>query len=203
MSFYGLEVAKTEKVLKVISKTLSTALLSVVVLLAVLLVGVRLIGFTPYTVLSGSMEPEYHVGSIIYVTKVDVEKLKEGDPITYRIEGGTVVTHRIIEVFNEGTPALSFQTQGDANDTPDGEIPASAVIGKPRFTIPYLGYVSNFVQKPWGLITIVGCCAVVLIISFAIDALLSKPEEQFRTQIESEQAPAREDDDEQKNEKEH
>lgn len=181
MAYYAFwrvaEVAKTEKVLKVISKTLSTVLISVVVLLAVLLAGVRLIGLTPYTVLSGSMEPKYHVGSIIYVTDVDVETLKEGDPVTYRIEGGTVVTHRIEKVFNKGTSHLSFQTKGDANKQSDGEIPASAVIGKPCFSIPYLGYVSNFVQKPYGLVTVIGCSGAVLIISFVIDSLLSKTEE--------------------------
>ena len=36
-----------------------------VAVLAFLLAGVRLIGYTPYTVLSGSMEPTYPVGSLI------------------------------------------------------------------------------------------------------------------------------------------
>ena len=49
------------KALKILSKTLSTAFVAAVVLLAVLLAGVRLVGLTPYTVLSGSMEPTYHV----------------------------------------------------------------------------------------------------------------------------------------------
>lgn len=175
MPFWQLgEVVKMEKILKIISKTLSAVLLSVVVVLALLLAGVRLIGLTPYTVLSGSMEPQYHVGSIIYVTDVDVETLKEGDPVTYRIEGGTVVTHRIEKVYNKGTSHLSFQTKGDANKQSDGEIPASAVIGKPCFSIPYLGYVSNFVQKPVGLICVVGTSAAVLLISNVIEIIFSK-----------------------------
>ena len=69
-----------EKTLKIISKTLSTALVVIVVLLAILLAGIRVIGFTPYTVLSGSMEPTYHVGSIVYVKKVDPTTLRVGDP---------------------------------------------------------------------------------------------------------------------------
>lgn len=160
------------KVMKIISKVLSTALVAVVVILAVLLVGIRLIGYTPYTVLSGSMEPAYHVGSVIYVAEVEPEELKVGDPITYHMSSGAIVTHRIVEIQNEGTPSLAFKTKGDANKDADGTpVPAAAVIGKPQFSIPYLGYVSDFVQKPKGLIMVVGVGAAVLIISFVIDAL--------------------------------
>ena len=165
-----------EKIFKIVGKILSTALVSVVVLLAVLLVGVRLVGFTPYTVLSGSMEPTYHVGSIVYVKKVDVTTLKVGDPITFRLTNNVIATHRIIEIHGEGTPELGFRTQGDANETVDGITPAENVIGKVYFSIPYLGYVSNFVQKPKGLFIVVGTCVAVLIISTLIDVIFSKPE---------------------------
>ena len=166
-----------EKALKIISKTLSTALVVIVVLLAVLLAGVRVIGFTPYTVLSGSMEPTYHVGSIVYVKKVDPTTLRVGDPITFHLTGNVIATHRIIEVHGEGTPDLGFRTQGDANDTVDGITPASAVIGKATFSIPYLGYLSNFLQQPKGLITVVGCGAAVLAISYIIDAIFPEKKE--------------------------
>ena len=166
-----------EKILKIISKTLSTALVAVVVLLAIALVGIRAIGFTPYTVLSGSMEPTYHVGSVVYVKKVDPTTLKVGDTITFRLTGDVIATHRIIEVHGEGTPNLGFRTQGDANETVDGITPAAAVIGKVTFSIPYLGYVSNFLQQPKGLITVVGTGAAVLAISYIIDALFPAKKE--------------------------
>ena len=70
-----------------------------VVLLAVALVGVRLIGLNPYVVLSGSMEPTYHVGSLIYVKDVDYKELKDGDPITFMLSEDAIATHRIIEVL--------------------------------------------------------------------------------------------------------
>ena len=163
-----------EKVLRIISKTLSTILVTVVVLLAVLLVGVRLIGFTPYTVLSGSMEPTYHVGSVVYVQKIDPTELKVGDPITFYLTPNVVATHRIVEIQGEGTPALGFRTKGDANETIDGVTPAASVIGKATFSIPYLGYISNFLQHPAGLICVVGTSAAVLILSTVIDAVFAK-----------------------------
>ena len=155
----------------------TTVLVCLVVILAVLLVGVRLVGFQVFTVLSGSMEPTYHVGSVIYVKKVDPTTLKVGDPITFHLTGNVIATHRIIEVHGEGTPNLGFRTQGDANETVDGITPASAVIGKATFSIPYLGYLSNFLQQPKGLITVVGTGAAVLAISYIIDALFPAKKE--------------------------
>ena len=87
------------KTIKRIWNWISGVLVGIVVLLAVALVGVRSIGLQPFMVLSGSMEPTYHVGSLIYVKPVDYKELKVGDPITYMISQDTVVTHRIIEVL--------------------------------------------------------------------------------------------------------
>lgn len=53
------------------------------VLLAVLLVGVRVIGFRPYAVLSPSMTPKYGVGDLVYVKAVDPEKIEVGDVLTF------------------------------------------------------------------------------------------------------------------------
>ena len=62
---------------------ITTLAVIAVVVLAILLVGVRVVGLTPYAVLSGSMEPTYHVGSLIYVRKVAPEDVQIGDPITF------------------------------------------------------------------------------------------------------------------------
>lgn len=48
------------------------------VIMFILLVGVRIIGYTPYVVTSGSMIPQYQVGSLIYVHKVDFKDLQVG-----------------------------------------------------------------------------------------------------------------------------
>ena len=127
--------------------------LAVAVLLAILLVGVRAVGVTPYTVLSGSMSPTYPAGAIVYVRKVEPLDLKVRDVITYKKEDGTVVTHRIIEILeDENNPsAVRFRVQGDANNTPDGDpVDGSDVLGKVSFGIPLLGYVANFIQSPYG-----------------------------------------------------
>ena len=49
-------------------------------------------GYMPYVVLSGSMEPVYPVGSLIYVAPVDANSLEPGDAITFD-RNDAVVTH--------------------------------------------------------------------------------------------------------------
>lgn len=58
---------------------ITTILVIAVAVFVILLAGVRLVGLKPYAVLSGSMEPEYPVGSLLYVKNVDINKLKVGD----------------------------------------------------------------------------------------------------------------------------
>ena len=159
----------------------TTSLLVLVAVLAIALVGVRLFGIAPYTVLSGSMEPNYHVGSLIYVKPVDTNTLQVGDPITYIIAGDTVVTHRIVEIIpdygEDGSPG--FKTKGDANQVEDGTpVHARNVLGKPIFTIPLLGYVAYFIQHPPGSYLAIGFCAVVALLTFMpelVDKLFEEP----------------------------
>ena len=73
------------KSLKKIWNVISTILVALVVLLALLLVGARVVGLQVFTVLSGSMEPTYHTGSLIYVKKVDPYTIEEGQPITFML----------------------------------------------------------------------------------------------------------------------
>ena len=176
--------------MKKIIDIISTVIMVVVITFAFLLVGIRIFGLTPYTVLSGSMEPNYHVGSLIYVKQVDPADLKVYDPITYVIEGDTVVTHRIIEVlYDENDPtAISFRTKGDNNNDPDGDpVSAKNILGMPVFTIPLLGYVAVFIQNPPGSYFVIGILASLLILAFMPD-LLNKLLGSVETEEESQEA---------------
>ena len=161
------------KVVKRLINIITTLVIIITVLLVVMLAAVRIVGLTPYTVLSGSMEPTYLVGSIIYVKDIDPQELKEKDPVTYTLDGGTVVTHRIIEVIEEDSEdELSFRTKGDANEIVDGGLlAASSVIGKPVFSIPFLGYVASVIQTPQGIVGTAGLCIMLMLINVIVDIL--------------------------------
>ena len=153
---------------------ITTTLLILVVIFAVLIVGVRLFGLEPYTVISGSMEPEYHVGSLIYVRKTSPNELENNMPITYTMNNGVVVTHRIIEVIeDENTGEVKYITKGDANDDADGTpVTFDRIIGRPVFHIPVLGYVSHFVQNPPGIYIVILVMALLLLLTFMPDIIL-------------------------------
>lgn len=152
-------------------KTIASVLAGIMVLLAVLLVGVRLFGLQIYTVLSGSMEPEYPTGSVIYVRAVDPAELQVRDVITFKLSNGSTATHRIIELIpDENDPdIIRFRTKGDSNDIVDGSlVEFDDVLGTPVFVIPYLGYLAAFIQQPPGsYITIAVGIALIALVMLA------------------------------------
>ena len=167
-----------KKAVKRIWNTVTTTLVVLVVILAMLLVGARLIGLQVFTVLSGSMEPTYHTGSVIYVKDVDYRELKAGDVITFMLDEDTIATHRIVEVVPdaEDVSVLRYRTKGDANEAEDGGlIHYKNVIGSPVFTIPKLGYVASYIQKPPGMYVAISGGAILIALTFLPD-LFSKEE---------------------------
>lgn len=160
------------KSLKKIWNAISSVLVALVVILALLLVGARVIGLQVFTVLSGSMEPTYHTGSLIYVKKVDPHTITEGQPITFMLDESTVATHRVVGIVpdEEDPSVIRFRTKGDANEAEDGSlVHYKNVIGTPVFTIPYLGYVADYIQHPPGMYIAISAGAVLLLLVFIPD----------------------------------
>jgi len=130
----------------------TSVLIAVVVVVAFLLAGMRLFGFDVFKVLSGSMEPEIHTGAVVYVKKTPVEQIKKGDVITYMLSEDTYSTHRVVEVHEDephenNRTGVRYTVKGDANKQADGsKVMYSNVIGVVQFSLPYLGYVSDFLQ---------------------------------------------------------
>lgn len=158
-------------------------MVALVVLLAVALVGVRLVGIQVFTVLSGSMEPAYPVGSLIYVKQVSHQELAAGDVITFLLAEDIVTTHRIVEVVtDENDPStLLYRTKGDANTTVDGNlVHYKNVLGSPVLTIPYLGYFADYIQRPPGSYLALSVGAILLLLVFLPDLFSSTDKEAKR-----------------------
>ena len=152
----------------------TSALVVLAVLLALLLVGARLVGLQVFTVLSGSMEPTYHTGSLIYVKKVDAAKLSEGTVITFMLDEDTLATHRIVGVVpdEEDPSVIRYRTKGDANENEDGGlVHYKNVVGTPVFTIPKLGYLANYIQHPPGTYVAISAGALILLLMFLPELL--------------------------------
>ena len=158
---------------------LTTVLVVIVVLLAVLLAGPRLVGMDVFTVLSGSMEPAYHTGSLIYVKDVDPFEIEPGQVITFMLSEDTVATHRVVGIVpDEDEPGtIRFRTKGDANNVEDGSlVHYKNIIGTPVFTIPQLGYLANYIQNPPGMYLAISAGAILLMMVFIPDLFIKEEE---------------------------
>lgn len=178
---------------KKIWSIISTVLVTLIVLCAVFLMGSRLMGYKVYSVISGSMEPKYSVGDLLYVKPVDsMMDIHVGDDITFVLNEDLVVaTHRVVRIDIE---KKHFYTKGLANDTEDGEpVYFNNVIGVVEFGIPLLGYVSDFIQNPPGMYITIAAGAVLIILVFLPDMLPKKKEEKVADEVLSaEEVSARE-----------
>ena len=117
--------------------------------------------FQSLVVMSGSMEPKIHVGSVAIVKPS--EDIKTGDIITFSDprDPTSLVTHRIESIENE-----IFKTKGDANNTPDNwEVTKDNIVGKFLFSVPYLGYAVNFAKQPPGFLLLILFPALLIIIN--------------------------------------
>jgi signal peptidase len=126
-----------------------TVLLAALAALALVVLVPRLAGATPYTVLTGSMEPTMPPGTLIVVKPVDPEGIGVGTVITYQVKSREpmVVTHRVVTqgIDDDGKPV--FETQGDANKVPDAAwVRPVQIKGEKWYAVPYLGYVGNLLS---------------------------------------------------------
>ena len=151
---------KAKKLAKI---TILTIIAVFVIIFLVFYRPVSLWGDTLYEpVYTGSMEPAIPVGSIVVIKPANPNTLKIGDIICFKIESesSTTVTHRIINITDEG-----FITKGDANEDPDQWIVKKEnIIGKVIAVIPYLGYLGYFVRTPIGFTLLIIIPATLLII---------------------------------------
>lgn len=154
---------------------LSGVIFVFLVIMALLMFVPNLIGYKSMAVISGSMEPNIPVGSIVYAKKADFDDFKVGDVVSYTISESSMVTHRVESIDND---ARTLTTKGDANETVDGSpVEENQIVGKVAFSVPLIGFISIYIKTPLGIAA--GCAVIfVLILLNFIPDLLTKEEKQ-------------------------
>ena len=162
------------------------------------------LGFRFYTVLSDSMKAtDFAAGDIIVVQKIDPNKLKDGqiisfisrDPLRY----GETVTHKIRTKFIDEKGNTCFITYGTTSGD-DDSVPtlATDVLGVYRLRIPKGGYFFKFLSTPTGFVLCVIMPLLALIIWQAavcieeIKKLLHKPPVGEQVQKDGSEEPSQE-----------
>lgn len=133
--------------------TLVLALLCVLLVVTVAYPRVR--QYVPLTILTGSMDPTYPVGSQVYVERVEgaeqaTEKVGVGSVITFmpNPDDPTLVTHRVTAVSYGTDGAPRYTTQGDANNTVDDwRVEPRQLRGVVRYHVPYVGYLASSMDQ--------------------------------------------------------
>lgn len=109
-------------------------------------------GYSLMCVISGSMEPEIPVNSLVLVKDTAVEDIEKGDIISFYSRDpavdGAIITHRVVAIHETGGQ-YEFETMGDANGFKD-EYPAlgSDVLGKIMFISPGAGFLVKLSSNP-------------------------------------------------------
>ena len=192
----------------------STVLVVILVLCAVFLMGSRMFGYDCYTVLTGSMTPQYQPGDLVYVKQVynkniagiadpverdaarkekiaTVKSLVEsgelavGDVVTFMMNEDTILTHRIVRIEADKG---KIYTMGDTNDVEDEPVLYENLIGEVCFSLPKLGYVSKFIQNPPGTYIAIGVGVVLILLVFLPDLVGKKKKEELAPEIAAAQA---------------
>ncbi|KAK2721554.1 hypothetical protein QYM36_003746 [Artemia franciscana] len=100
--------------------------------------------------LSGSMEPAFHRGDLLFLTNQE-EQVRVGEIVVFKIEGRDIpIVHRVIKVHERENGTAKFLTKGDNNNVDDRGLYAPGqvwlqrgdVIGRAKGFLPFVGMVT-------------------------------------------------------------
>ncbi|MVX60329.1 signal peptidase I [Enterorhabdus mucosicola] len=118
-------------------------MIGVLILAALAIVGLgaavvpRVIGMQSYAIISGSMEPAYPTGTLVYAEPIDGTSLQPGDVAAFWRDEDVIV-HRVEENNAEEGELI---TKGDANaDLDIRPVPYQHVLGRIVASVPFVGY---------------------------------------------------------------
>ena len=154
------KIKKPKKWVPPLCNLLGTLILISVILMALPGTIPHLLGYEIFNIVSGSMEPEIPVGSIILVDHTEPVDIEEGDVIAFYMDENTVVAHRV--VTNKTVEGL-LTTKGDANEEEDlSDILYANVIGRVVCHAPALGdFMTVLTSTPGKIYAILfACCGL-------------------------------------------
>lgn len=149
------------------------SIICIEVALIVMFVVPNLFGVSMFVVSSGSMEPRFNTGSVVYVKKAEASDIAVGDTITFYMKDSDIVaTH---EVYEADVDNLVFRTQGINNkDEADNiihdanSVPYEKIVGKVVFCVPYAGVIYSAITNGPVLGIIIVATISIILISFLL-----------------------------------
>ena len=124
------EVTEKPNISRKIGSSLATLACVTAVLLCILVVAqvytqgyVNIAGFSVFRVVTGSMEPEIPVGSLLLSRETPISEIKTKDIVCFVSKEppttGRVITHRVVSITTKADGTILLETRGDANLSAD------------------------------------------------------------------------------------
>ncbi len=123
----------------------------------------KFFGLSKAVVLTDSMQPDYKPNDLLYYVQQDSYAI--GDDVIYSDASGTLVTHRIVRINDDGT--YGIQGIAIANATID-DVAIQNIHGKVFLCIPSVGALAKFLTSPWGIVIIVLIIAMIFLFPYLL-----------------------------------
>lgn len=134
-----------------------------------------------FTVVSGSMEPEYEIGDVLIAKEKDPTTIRVGDTISYLGTIGQfddkVITHRVVNIEKDKDGKLLFHTKGDANLIEDPIVHQDKLYGVVIYKTIILSNIYRVVGTSTGMFIFVVLPILYIIGSEFVSFLVSKEDE--------------------------
>lgn len=128
----------------------------------------KFFGYEIYSIVSGSMRPEYPVGTVVYVKDMEPAQVEEGDVIAF-VRENSIVVHRVVQ---NRTVEARFITKGDANNINDIDpVPYDNMVGRVEKKFPVAGHFLSIFNTFVGKIYFLGV-ALIGVLFCALSSLL-------------------------------
>lgn len=107
-------------------------------------------------VLSGSMEPAFHRGDLLFLTNIPEEPVRVGEIVVFKVEGRDIpIVHRVIKLHEKEDGTVKFLTKGDNNSVDDRGLYAPGqlwltkkdIVGRARGFLPYVGMITIYMNE--------------------------------------------------------
>lgn len=102
-------------------------------------------------VLSGSMEPAFHRGDLLFLTNHQEDPVEVGDIVVFKIKGRDIpIVHRVLKLHENEEGNYKILTKGDNNSVDDRGLYAQGqvwlerpdIVGRARGFVPYIGMIT-------------------------------------------------------------
>lgn len=107
-------------------------------------------------VLSGSMEPAFHRGDLLFLTNFESDPVRVGEIVVFKVEGRDIpIVHRVVKLHEGRNGTVKFLTKGDNNSVDDRGLYAPGqlwltskdMVGRARGFLPHVGMVTIYMNE--------------------------------------------------------